>query len=117
MSTPITRLDANARMSRVVIHGGIVYLSGLTSNADGIEAQTRDILAKIENYLAQAGTDKSRVLTAQIWLKDIARDFAAMNKVWDEWLPADAKSTRAAGQVQLAMPELLVEIIVTAALK
>jgi len=115
MSTAITRIDSNARMSRVVIHGDTVYLSGLTSNAEGIEAQTREILTKIENYLAQAGTDKSRVLTAQIWLKDIARDFAGMNKVWDEWLPADAKSTRATCEAKLAAPELLVEIIVTAA--
>jgi len=117
MSNDITRLESNARMSRIVIHGDIVYLSGLTCDGDGIEAQTRGVLAKIEELLVQAGTDKSRVLTAQIWLKDIARDFAGMNQVWDEWLPANAKSTRATGQVQLAAPNLLVEIIVTAARK
>jgi len=117
MSNDITRIDSNARMSRIVIHGDTVYLSGLTCDAEGIEAQTRGVLAKIEEYLAQAGTDKSRVLTAQIWLKDIARDFAGMNKVWDEWLPADAKSTRATCEASLAAPNLLVEVIVTAARK
>jgi len=115
MSNDITRIDSNDRMSRIVIHGDTVYLAGMTANGDGIEAQTRAVLAKIDDYLAQAGTDKTRLLSAQIWLKNIERDFAAMNKVWAEWTARAAMPTRATCEAKLAAPELLVEIIVTAA--
>lgn len=114
----IVRIDSNQRLSRIVIHGDTVYIAGVTSNATGgVAAQTRDVLAKIDGYLAQAGTDKSRLLSVQIWLKDIERDFADMNAVWAEWAPADAMPTRATCEAKLASPELLVEIIVTAARK
>lgn len=113
----IVRMDSNARLSRIVVHGDTVYVAGVTSSAQGgIEAQTRDVLARIDGYLAQAGTDKRRLLSVQIWLQDIDRDFAGMNAVWGEWAPADAMPTRATCQAKLAAPELLVEIIVTAAL-
>jgi len=115
MSHDITRIDSNARLSRIVIHGDTVYVAGVTSTADGIEAQTRDVLSKIDGYLAQAGTDKTRLLSVQIWLKDIERDFAGMNSVWAEWAPREAMPTRATCEAKLAAPELLVEIIVTAA--
>lgn len=112
----IVRMDSNQRLSRIVIHGDTVYVAGVTSNATGgIEAQTRDVLAKIDNYLAQADTDKKRLLSVQIWLKDIEKDFAGMNTVWGEWAPSDAMPTRATCEAKLAAPELLVEIIVTAA--
>lgn len=111
----ITRLDSNERLSRVVIHADKVYLSGLSSRAPGgIEAQTREVLSKIDHYLSQGGTDKTRILTAQIWLANIARDFAGMNAIWAEWLPADARPARATCQAGLAAPEILVEMIVTA---
>jgi enamine deaminase RidA (YjgF/YER057c/UK114 family) len=104
------------RLSRVVIHGDTVYVAGVTSNAaGGITEQTRDVLQKIDGYLSQAGTDKSRLLSAQIWLKDIERDFDAMNAVWAEWIPAHALPTRATCEAKLASQNLLVEIIVTAA--
>lgn len=113
----IQRLDPNERFSRVVVHNGIVYLAGVTAgNRDGdVKAQTADVLAKIDGYLASVGIDKTRLLTVQIWLKDIDRDFAGMNVAWAEWAPRGALPTRATGECRLAAPELLVEIIVTAA--
>ncbi|CAB3733319.1 Putative aminoacrylate peracid reductase RutC [Achromobacter animicus] len=112
----IVRKETNERLSRIVIHGDTVYVAGVTSNAEGgIAAQTRDVLAKIDGYLKQAGTDKSRLLTVQIWLKDIERDFAGMNAVWAEWALPKAMPTRATCEAKLASPDLLVEIIVTAA--
>lgn len=114
--TAIIRQDSNARLSRIVIHGDTIYIAGVTSSVKGdIVAQTRDVLAKIDTYLAQAGTDKNHLLAVQIWLKDIDADFAGMNSVWAEWAPANALPTRATCEAKLAAPELLVEIIVTAA--
>ncbi|UDG75819.1 RidA family protein [Achromobacter sp. 77] len=112
----IVRRETNERLSRIVIHGDTVYIAGVTSTAEGgIEAQTRDVLAKIDVYLKQASTDKSRLLSVQIWLKDIARDFAGMNAVWAEWALPRAMPTRATCEAKLASPDMLVEIIVTAA--
>lgn len=115
MSPDIIRIDPNERASRVVIHDNTVYIAGVTSPGEGIEAQTRAVLAKIDGYLAQGGTDKSRLLTVQIWLRDIDRDFAGMNTAWREWAPRDAMPTRATCEAKLAGTELLVEIVVTAA--
>ena len=112
----IVRMDSNERLSRIVIHGDTVYVAGVTSTAaGGIAAQTRDVLDKIDGYLARANTDKSRLLSVQIWLKDIERDFAGMNDVWAQWAPPRAMPTRATCEARLAGPEMLVEIIVTAA--
>ncbi|CAB3647010.1 hypothetical protein LMG26685_02468 [Achromobacter mucicolens] len=112
----IVRRETNERLSRIVIHGDTVYIAGVTSTAEGgIEAQTRDVLAKIDGYLKQANTDKSQLLSVQIWLKDIARDFAGMNAVWAEWALPKAMPTRATCEAKLASPDMLVEIIVTAA--
>ncbi|SIT19668.1 RidA family protein [Achromobacter sp. MFA1 R4] len=112
----IVRMDSNERLSRIVIHGDTVYVAGVTSTAaGGIAAQTRDVLDKIDGYLARANTDKSRLLSVQIWLKDIERDFAGMNEVWAQWAPPRAMPTRATCEARLAGPEMLVEIIVTAA--
>jgi len=114
----IIRLDSNARLSRVVIHGDTVYVAGITSSVKGdIVEQTRDVFRQIDGYLAAAGSDKHHLLTAQIWLKDITADFAGMNSVWAEWAPKDALPTRATGEVKLAAPDLLVEVIVSAAKK
>jgi|SRR5690554_1264523 len=116
--TDIQRIDSNERMSRVVVHNGTVYVAGVTSSdlSADVATQTRDVLRKIDGYLAQGGTDKSRLLTTQIWLKDIGRDFAAMNVVWGEWADKENMPTRATCEAKLATPEILVEIIVTAAL-
>jgi enamine deaminase RidA (YjgF/YER057c/UK114 family) len=103
-------------MSQAVIHNGIVYLSGQVGTAgEDAAAQTRTVLASIDRLLAEAGTDRSRLLTATIWLGDMA-DFGAMNIVWEEWIGGANPPTRATGEVRLARPDYKVEIIVTAAL-
>lgn len=117
MAESIVRHETSARMSRIVIHQGTAHLAGVVAtnrDADAL-AQTQNILARIDQYLASIGSDKSRLLTAQIWLKDIGRDFQAMNQAWDAWVPSGAAPTRATCEAQLAAPDLLVEIIVSAA--
>jgi len=115
MNDQIIRIDSNARASRIVIHGDTVYLAGITALGDGIQAQTREVFKKIDDLLALGGTDKSRLLTVQIWLRDIDRDFDGMNEVWAQWAPRDAMPTRATCEAKLAGTELLVEVVVTAA--
>jgi enamine deaminase RidA (YjgF/YER057c/UK114 family) len=113
--TPITRHETGARMSQAVVHNGTVYLAGQVGRpGESVAAQTRTILAEIDRLLALAGSDKSRILMAQIWLSDIA-SFAEMNAVWDAWVAPGHAPARATGESRLAGPEYLVEIIVTAA--
>ena len=115
----IVRLGTDdPRMSKVVIHRGVVYTSGQTAAdaGDCVEKQTKSCLAKIDALLAEAGTSKSNALNATIWLKDIEADFKRMNGVWNEWVEADNKPTRATVQAAMARPSILVEIQVTAAL-
>lgn len=113
----ITRISTTTRRSSVVIYNGMVFVGGQTADDrdQDIRGQTRQTLGKIDKFLAEAGTDKSRMLTAQIWLKDIKNDFAGMNEIWDAWTPPGATSTRATAQCEMGAPEILVEIIVTAA--
>lgn len=113
--TEITRFETGNRMSQCVVHGGIVYLAGQVGGGATIVEQTAATLAEIDRLLALAGTDKTRLLTAQVWLADIA-DFGGMNSVWDEWVAEGHAPTRATGEIPLALPEIKVEIIVTAAL-
>jgi enamine deaminase RidA (YjgF/YER057c/UK114 family) len=92
----IQRIETGARMSKVVIHGDTVYLAGFTANkalAGGVAEQTAEILSIIDSYLAKAGTDKTKLLRATIWLSDI-RTVDDMNKVWDAWVPAGCAPTR-----------------------
>lgn len=113
----IERITDLPLLSRVVIHNDVVYLSGivpLDKTAD-VTGQTKDVLAQIDGYLAQAGVDKSRLLTAQIWLKNITTDFATMNKVWLDWVDPNNLPTRVTCESNLASPDVLVEILVTAA--
>ena len=112
----IQRLQSGSRMSQAVIHNGIVYLAGQVG-APGEDAatQTGAVLASIDALLAEAGTDRSRLLQATIWLADMA-DFGAMNRVWQEWIGGANAPTRATGEVRLATRDYKVEIIVTAAL-
>ena len=103
------------RMSRCVVKGDMVYVAGLTasdSSAD-IKGQTQQILDKIDGYLATAGTSKSNLLQAQLWITDMA-NFAAMNEVWNAWVDPANPPVRACVKAGLARPELLVEIMVTA---
>ena len=112
----LTRLEPGPRMSQVVVHGGLVHISGQVGR-DGTEVgpQTRAVLKEIDRLLALAGTDKSRLLSVTIWLADMA-DFAAMNAVWDEWVDKANPPARATGEAKLAKPIYRVEMMVTAAL-
>jgi len=116
MSADIKRLEVGARMSSAVIHGGIVYLAGVVGEpGTDTRRQTQECLAEIDRLLALAGSDKTRILRAQIWLADIA-EFDQMNAVWDAWVAPGHAPARATGESKLAGPEYRVEIIVTAAL-
>ncbi|MFZ3236864.1 MAG: RidA family protein [Stellaceae bacterium] len=104
------------RMSRAVVRGDSVYLAGLTAGdtAQDIKGQTKQILDKIDAYLAQAGTSKSNLLSANLWIKDMAL-FADMNSVWNAWVDPENPPARACVKAEMARPEVLVEIMVTAA--
>ena len=113
----VERIAPGPRMSGAVVHGQTVYLSGqVAQNAAGqsVTEQTRDILSIIDGLLAQAGTDKSRVLLANIWLSDIAT-FGEMNAVWDSWVAPGNTPARATVEAKLAAPQFTVEIMVIAA--
>ncbi|MBP2315579.1 RidA family protein [Azospirillum soli] len=113
---PIQRVHPGPRMSEMVIHNDTVYLSGQIAD-DGstdVESQTRDVLRQIDALLAEAGTDKSKLLTATVYLADIG-SFAAMNAAWDAWVDRANPPTRATVEARLAAPEYLVEIVVVAA--
>jgi len=113
----IERLHKGPRMSQVVIHGDTVYLAGqVAKNAPGapVAEQTRDILAAIDALLAEAGSDKSRLLSATVWLVDM-ETFAEMNGVWDNWIDPHNPPARACVESRLAAPQYAVEIGVIAA--
>lgn len=113
----ITRHQPGKRMSQAVVHGNTVYLAGQVAvDYNGsIEKQTAETLAAIDKLLADAGTNKSKVLTCQVILNNIA-DFAAMNSVYDTWIDPANPPARACIEARLAHPSLKVEIIAVAAL-
>ncbi len=113
----ITRIDPGARLAKAVVHGGIVYMSGLTADdlSQGTTGQTEQILSRIDHYLAASGTSKAKLLTANIWLRDIA-DFDLMNIAWDAWVDGSNLPARATVEARLAGDNYRVEIQVTAAL-
>jgi len=104
------------RMSRAVVNGNMVYLAGLTAadTSQDIKGQTAQILERIDHYLREAGTSKSNLLTANLWIKDMAL-FRDMNSVWNEWVDPQNPPARACVRADMARPEVLVEIMVTAA--
>lgn len=112
----IQRFETGPRMSQAVVHGNTVYLAGVV--ADDLKAdtagQTQQILAKIDKHLKAAGSDKSKLLSAQIWLTDM-RTFGEMNKVWDAWVSPGNTPARATVEAALAGPDYRVEIMVVAA--
>jgi enamine deaminase RidA (YjgF/YER057c/UK114 family) len=113
----IQRFDTGPRMSQVVIHGDTVYLAGVVaSNAAGesVTKQTQDVLSTIDGHLRKAGSDKSKLLTATIYLTDM-KTFPEMNAVWDGWVSAGNTPARATVEAKLATPQYSVEIMVTAA--
>ena len=117
MNSDITRIGLGARMSEAVCYNGIVWVAGQVGNpGDSVADQTRTCLAEVDRILAAAGTDETRILSAQIWLADIGT-FADMNGVWDAWVPQGHTPARATGEAKLATPDYKVEVIVTAALR
>lgn len=111
----ITRIDTNDRMSQAVIHGDTVYLSGqvaIDAGGKSVTEQTTNILSRIDDLLEQSGTDKSKLLTATIWLSSMD-DFDEMNSVWDNWIPSGDAPARACVESRLAFPQFTVEISVT----
>ena len=114
----IQRLQAGPRMSQAVIHGNLVYLAGQVADdpSQDVPGQTRQVLDSIDRLLAEAGSDKTRILTATIYLADIAT-FPQMNLVWDTWVPQGHTPARATVEAKLAAPAYKVEIQVIAALE
>lgn len=111
----IQRLHSGPRMSQAVIHGDTVYLAGqVGAPGESVAAQTTAVLASIDKLLAEAGSEKSRILSATIWLASMD-DFAEMNSVWDRWVDPANPPARATGEAKLATPDYRVEIIIVAA--
>jgi enamine deaminase RidA (YjgF/YER057c/UK114 family) len=111
----IIRTDADAVLAKVVEYHGFIYTQGVvaTDPSGDVTAQTQNVLAQIDMLLEQHGTDKTRLLQAQIWLKSI-EDRAALNAVWSAWLPDGGAPARACVEAKLADPRYLVEIMITA---
>ena len=110
----IKRIGVGKRMSEAVIANGMIWLAGQVGTpGTPVADQTRAVLAEIDRILAEAGSDKTKIVQAQIWLADMA-DFPAMNEVWDAWVPQGHTPARATGESALATPDYKVEIIVTA---
>jgi len=114
----ITRLHVGKRLSEVAICNGVVYLAGQIADETGadIDGQMREVLGHIDRLLAEAGSDKTCILMAQIYIADMS-DFAGMNAVWDEWVAHGHTPPRATVEARLANPACRVEIVITAAMR
>jgi enamine deaminase RidA (YjgF/YER057c/UK114 family) len=113
----IQRFDTGPRMSQVVIHGDTIYLAGVVASnvaGESVTRQTQDVLSIIDGHLKKAGSDKSKLLTATIYLTDM-KTFAEMNAVWDGWVSPGNTPARATVEAKLASPKYSVEIMVAAA--
>ena len=113
----VQRIDSGRRMSQAVIYNGVVYLAGqVAADAEGksVREQTASILAQIDALLANAGTDKSKLLSATVWLTDM-RKFDELNAVWDAWVAPGNSPARACVEARLAAPQYVVEIAAIAA--
>ena len=113
----IQRFDTGPRMSQVVVHGDTIYLAGVvakTTAGESVTRQTQEVLSIIDSHLAKAGSDKSKLLSATIYLPDM-KTFPEMNTVWDGWVSAGNTPARATVEAKLASPDYVVEIMVVAA--
>jgi enamine deaminase RidA (YjgF/YER057c/UK114 family) len=112
----ITRYNSGPRMSQCVVHGDTIYTAGQVADDRNLDiaGQTSEVLAKIDGLLAAAGSDKSKILSASIWITDMSK-FNDMNAIWDAWVDTDNPPARACVESNLALPEFLVEIMITAA--
>ena len=113
----VERKEVGPRMSQIVVHGNTIYLAGIVARDNAgksVTEQTREILATIDRYLREVGTDKTKLLSANIWLTDMAT-FGEMNAVWDAWVAPGHTPARATVEAKLAAPQYKVEIMVVAA--
>ena len=113
----IERKEVGARMSQIVVHGDTVYLAGVVAHANkgkSVTEQTKEIVDTIDKHLASVGSNKTKLLSANIWITDMAK-FAEMNAVWDAWVSPGNTPARACVEAKLAAPEYNVEIMVVAA--
>lgn len=113
----IQRHEVGKRLSKIVVHNGVAYLAGEVPDDGGkdITGQAEEVLAKIDRLLRQVGSDKTRILSAQIFLPDM-KDFAALNAAWEKWIPAGQTPARATIEAKLANPAFKVEIMCIAAI-
>jgi enamine deaminase RidA (YjgF/YER057c/UK114 family) len=113
----ITRIEQNRLMSKAVKANGFVFVGGQTPDdrTQDVVGQTRQVLAKVDKYLAEAGLDKTRLVSVSVWLKDITRDFDGMNGVWEQWVPEGHTPGRATVQAHLRTSDMLVEVAAIAA--
>lgn len=119
MNEDIQRHHTNERTSKIVQYNGMIFLSGQTAFGspkvnEGIDAQVREVLSRIDGLLAEVGSDKSRILSTTIYLRNLA-DFAAMNAIWNAWVAPGTAPARATVEAKLAAESLLVEMSVVAA--
>lgn len=113
----INRIESNTRVSRVVTHNNVAYFSGLVALdfSEDIRGQTQQVLNRLEKYLQAAGTNRSHLLSVQLWVKDIAGDIAGLNEVWTEWFAEHEKPTRATCQVTFDDENIRLELVAVAA--
>ena len=113
----LQRIGKNERLSHIVVHEKVAYFSGLTADhrQQGTLGQTAQVLAKADTYLETVGSDRSSIISATIWLRDIA-DFGEMNAAWVDWIDPDAPPARATVQAMLGLPDIRVEIQFTVAI-
>lgn len=114
--TTIQRIQSNGRLSEMSVYNGIAYLAGQVSQTGSQSAyeQSKDVLQSIDNLLAEVGSNKGKILSAQIYLSNM-QDYAEMNRAWDEWVDRNNPPSRATVEAKLASPEWKVEIVITAA--
>ncbi|EMH4160866.1 RidA family protein [Pluralibacter gergoviae] len=113
----LKRNHSGPRLSASIEFGNLIFLSGQTpvSSTDDIVLQTREVLKKIDALLTEAGSDNRHILSAQVWLKNLGRDFQGFNDEWVDWLADGCSPARATVQAEMARSDMLVEIMVTAA--
>jgi enamine deaminase RidA (YjgF/YER057c/UK114 family) len=115
----ITRKIVGTRMSKIVEHNGVIYFAGIVPNDKtlDVKGQTKEVLNIAKELFEQANTDKENILRAEIFLKNIDRDFADFNEIWDEWVSKENPPARACVEASMSTPQTLVEIIFTSVKK
>ena len=113
----LKRIKPGPRLSRIVVHNGTAHFAGITAldRSQDFAGQVQQVFRRIEEHLADAGSDKSRLISVWVLLKHPERDFAALNAAWEAWIPAGEAPARATWKADLAAPDILLELIVTAA--